>query len=272
MKRKRLFQASSESQSQRISPTLRRTLFGPPLLLDWESSAAYDELFARIWEAVKPADFIEEMFTVDVVSLEFEVLRWRRLKLSMMRKRVLGRLEDMLRVEARYPLYLDYFVNDLSEILERNLPKDEVNSAHALAQQFAQLEEQALVKVNNILAGIGLRMERLLDGARDRKVNELVKEYARRESTTMQLIDEILSGAGTNMDVLMAEALERTLDYVERIDRLTTIAEDRRNAMLREIDHRRPILAEALRQTVQQIEHEELEVVKKGPADEENVA
>ena len=52
----------------------------------------------------------------------------------------------------------------------------------------------------------------------------------------------------------MAEALVRALDYVERIDHLTTIAESRRNASLREIDRRRPLLAEMLRRTVQQIE------------------
>jgi hypothetical protein len=47
-------------------------------LLEGEDAAAYDQLFARICSAVKPVDIIEEIFVADLVSLEWEVLRWRR--------------------------------------------------------------------------------------------------------------------------------------------------------------------------------------------------
>ena len=50
------------------------------------------------------------------------------------------------------------------------------------------------------------------------------------------------------------------------------IAESRRNASLREIDRRRPLLAETLRHTVQQIESDELEVIETTPAKGENAA
>ena len=39
------------------------------------------------------------------------------------------------------------------------------------------------------------------------------------------------------------------LEYIERIDRLTTIAESRRNSSLREIDRRRAVLGETLRRS-----------------------
>ena len=41
------------------------------------------------------------------------------------------------------------------------------------------------------------------------------------------------------IDTLTAQNLATDFDYIERIDRLTTIAESRRNASLREIDRRR---------------------------------
>jgi len=47
-------------------------------------AAAYDQLLARICAAVKPIDIIDEMFINDVVSLEWEILRWRRFKLSLL--------------------------------------------------------------------------------------------------------------------------------------------------------------------------------------------
>ncbi len=61
------------------------------------------------------------------------------------------------------------------------------------------------------------------------------------------------------------------LDAVERLDHLTKIAEDRRNAMLREIERRRTALAEALRRNVQEIETE-YEVVAKTSAELETAA
>jgi hypothetical protein len=41
-------------------------LFGPQILLAGEDAAAYDQLFARICAAVKPADIVEEIFVADL--------------------------------------------------------------------------------------------------------------------------------------------------------------------------------------------------------------
>lgn len=49
------------------------------------------------------------------------------------------------------------------------------------------------------------------------------------------------------------------------MDRLTTIAEGRRNASLREIDRRRPALGERLRQSAQDVEDSEFEVIETAP-------
>jgi hypothetical protein len=70
---------------------------------------------------------------------------------------------------------------------------------------------------------------------------------------------------------LTLEPLVEELDNIERIDRLTTIAETRRNAMLREIDRRRAVLSEALRRQVQEVEGE-FKVVEKTPAEAKNAA
>jgi hypothetical protein len=76
-KRVRVDPKRSKSKSVTSAPAPRWTLFGQPLLLDGEDAAAYDELHARIYAAVKPVDVIDEMFIADVVFLEWEILRWR---------------------------------------------------------------------------------------------------------------------------------------------------------------------------------------------------
>jgi hypothetical protein len=89
-----------------------------------------------------------------------------------------------------------------------------------------------------------------------------VQEYVRHESEAVTLVDEHVAGAGTSMDSLLADALANKLDDIERIDRLTAVAEGRRNASLREIDRRRVVLGETLRRTVQEVEEKERKLLE----------
>ena len=177
---------TNKSKTEIAAPSVperaqRLALFGPPPLIEGEDAAAYDQLLARICAAVKPVDIIDEMFIADVVSLEWEVLRLRRLKWSLIRARALEALEDFLGENLDYDLYSEHFADDLAEILQDNLPEDQVNSAQTLAHECARNEADAVDKVKKILAGIGLDMDEVLDDAKGRKAKELVQEYVRRE-------------------------------------------------------------------------------------------
>ena len=143
----------------------RLALFGPPPLLEGEDAAAYDQLLARICAAVKPVDIIDEMFIADVVSSEWEVLRLRRLKWSLIRARGLEALEDFLAEKLDYDLYSEHFADQLAEILQVNLPEDQAEDAQTLARKRARNEPDAVDKVNKLLAGISLAMDDILDGA-----------------------------------------------------------------------------------------------------------
>ena len=63
----------------------------------------------------------------------------------------------------------------------------------------------------------------------------------------------------------LAHLLDRQIDYIERLDRLTTVAEGRRNASLYEIDRRRVLLGETMRRTFQEIEVDEVKVIEAPP-------
>jgi hypothetical protein len=168
--------------------------------------------------------------------------------------------------------YAEYFVDDLAEILRDNLPEDQVKDAQTLARECARNEPDADEKVNELLAGIRLDMNDILDGARARKAKELVQEYVRREPDAVTLVHELLTDAGVSMDGLMADALAEKLDDIERVDRLIIIAESRRNACLHEIERRRAVLGKTLRRSVQEIENGEFEVIETPPAQGENAA
>jgi hypothetical protein len=269
--------SKTEIAAPRVRVRLQRlALFGPPPLLEGEDAAAYDQLLASICAVVKPVDIIDEIFITDVVTSEWEVLRWRRLKSSLIRARGLEALEDFLaeQLELDYDLYAEHFADHLAEILQDNLPEDQPDSVQTLANQCARNEPNAADKVNELLAGMRLDMDMddILASARARKAKELVQDYVRREPDAVTLIHQLLTGAGESMDGLTADALAEHLDYIERIDRLTSVAESRRNASLHEIDRRRAVLGETLRRSVQEIEDGEFEEIESTPAQGKNAA
>jgi hypothetical protein len=240
-------------------------LFGPPPILAGEDETAYDELIGRVYAAIKPVDVIDEMLIADTVASEWEFLRWSRLKLSLIQACAAKGLKEFLNSKLEYDLYREGFVQDLTEILQDNLPEEDADRLQRLARDCATGETDAIDSVNEILSGINLRMGRLLDKAsdnraevldkaRDNRAEELVKEYVRRESGAVALIDDLLAKAGMTIDALIASHLDEQLQWLERVDRLTTIAETRRNASLREIDRRRSALGGKLRRSIQEIE------------------
>jgi hypothetical protein len=85
----------STAKSNSIT-SARLSLFGRPQLLEGEDAATYERLVSLICAAVKPVDIIDEMFIADLVSLEWDVLRLRRLRLSLIRGRGLERLKYVL--------------------------------------------------------------------------------------------------------------------------------------------------------------------------------
>jgi hypothetical protein len=179
-------------------------------------------------------------------------------------------LEGFLREKLDYELCSERFADDLAEILQDDLPEEQAEAAQTLARKCAQGEADAVDKVKKILAISGRELADILDNARANEAEELVREYVRREPDAVTLVHELLTDAGMSMDALMADALAEKLDDIERIDRLTTIAESRRNASLREIDRRRAVLGETLRRSVQEIEDGEFQVIETTPAQGKN--
>ena len=162
----------------------RLAVFGPPLLLEGEDAAAYDQLLARFCAAVKPVDVIDEMLTADIVALEWEVLRWRRLKRTLMQEVALKALERFLidRLESNYALHEEHFQSYLTEILKNNLPPEQADSAEMLAAECTPNTDEANDKLGKVLSSIGLG-NNVLDDARADKAKELAQEYVRVNET-----------------------------------------------------------------------------------------
>jgi hypothetical protein len=269
-------ESKTEIAAARVPGQVQRlAVFGPPLLLEGEDSAAYDELLGRICAAVKPVDIIDEMFIADIVALEWELLRWRRLKSTLMQEAGFKALKNFLAGKLDYDLYSERVADRLTEILRDKVPEEQADFVRTLVRKCARNERNAVKKINEMLACIHLDMGGIRLCARYDKAEELVQAYQRREPDVVTLVHDLFTDAGVSLDTFMAKALAEKIDDIERIDRLTAIAETRRNAALREIDRRRAVLGEALRRSVQEIEDDDFadgELVLEVPPAEGNVA
>ena len=76
-------ESRSKPLSSAIRPTERWAVFGLPPLIDSEALSNYEELYAGISEAIKPADILEKIWICDIVDRTWEVLRLRRVKANL---------------------------------------------------------------------------------------------------------------------------------------------------------------------------------------------
>ena len=80
---KRIFQCLPQEQQFVFAKSSEaaelQVLFGPPALLPAESPVEYWRLYSLLQAELAPAGVIEKMWLRDLVDLQWEVRRWRRL-------------------------------------------------------------------------------------------------------------------------------------------------------------------------------------------------
>ena len=112
-------------------------------------------------------------------------------------------------------------------------------------------------------------MQKVLAGLDARDTLSLSRRWAARELDAVGQVEAVLAAAGLGLDHVMAQTLRVRIGEIERIDRMTALAEARRNAALREIAHHRANFAESLRraaQAAERIDDDAFEVVASSAA------
>jgi len=192
--------------------------------LDYE---AYAEDFAAALAAIL-AEILEEARQKDLAEEAAEILAEARQE---------DLAEEILEESGQEDL-----AEEAAEISEESLREYLAEEASELAHQYVRSEPDAVERVRQLLEADGRDADRMLDQilqqAKDQRAEALGRAYVRREPEAVQLVNEFLESSGRTMHDLTVEALPQNLDEIERIDRLLTIAETRRNISLREIDRR----------------------------------
>jgi len=92
--------------------------------------------------------------------------------------------------------------------------------------------------------------------------DKLVERWMANDPAAIRRVEKILASIDLTMDGLTARAFVSDIENFERIDRLQTTAEARRNAVLREIDRHRSSLARTLRESIQGVEEAEFQTIE----------
>jgi hypothetical protein len=163
--------------------------FGPPPLIEGEDAAVYGDFLAGISAVVKPKDFLEEIWTRDVVDLTWEILRMRRLKAALVTSALSIGLKELLAAaladEAR-----------VENILKR----------------WAARDRGAINEIDKLLASRGLTMEgvaaRTLAANIDavERIDRMVMSAEGRRNIALRELERHRSA--------VAEALRRATDDV----------------------------------------------------------
>jgi hypothetical protein len=122
------------------------------------------------------------------------------------------------------------------------------------------------LKAGILRASMGVGVERVLAGVgvSSFERDSLSENWAAGDESARNEFDAILTKAGLTIDDVTATTLASRMDDFERIDRMLSSAEARRNNALREIDHHREALGAAIRGAIDEVTDAEFRDVETG--------
>jgi hypothetical protein len=95
--------------------------FAPPSLFRDEDGPSYETLRARVAEAVRPADFVEEIWMHEVVELVWETVRLRRQKAALINSCTgegIRRLLSALDYDDAFEIAKDWFAREPAAVAD----------------------------------------------------------------------------------------------------------------------------------------------------------
>jgi hypothetical protein len=228
------------------SITKQFAAFGRPPLIPGEDLAAYNSLLLDICERVQTADVLERIFVRDIVDLQWEVLRLRRLKASFMAIKVREAVEAAL--------------EPLMEQGEDGQEDDEQTEQGEEGEEQADQADQADQEE-------GEQTKQAEEGAEqadeDDEPQELsvIDAWALRDPGAIDEVNKLLASQGLTVETVSASSLCENLDTVNVVDSMIAEAERRRNDALRELERHRTSFARALDRAITQVDDVEYQVI-----------
>jgi hypothetical protein len=107
----------SKASAALPAPSMTELSFlGAPPLIPGESAEDYEKLLNAVTNTMKPVDSMETIWTRDIVDLQWDIIRFRRIKADLITRRYKGSTDDLSTVRGP--------VEGVKKILARTLHDD----------------------------------------------------------------------------------------------------------------------------------------------------
>src|ERR1700722_12359069 len=120
-------------------PFRRSVPSGPPPLLEGEDARVYNEMLDRVFAAVSPTDFIEEIWARDLVDVTWAKFRYRRLLAALMSNEVWQDVNDQ--ASSRAEAEIELMEGSEKEEMDKLMDSDSSLSWEAAMAKYPRANE-----------------------------------------------------------------------------------------------------------------------------------
>jgi hypothetical protein len=161
------------------SPSMTDLSFlGAPPLIPGEVATAYQQLLTAVTSVMKPANFLESIWTRDVVDLQWEIIRFRRIKADLLTDRY-----EQARRLPMIPLVSTQTENSNGQLA--NIVAININTIERIDRMVMTMEARrnaAYHEAERHRIGLGEQLRRAAEQVEDaefREVDDALREQER---------------------------------------------------------------------------------------------
>ena len=143
------------------------SFLGAPPLIPGESAADYERLLAAVTDEIKPADPVEAIWTRDVVDLQWDIIRFRRIKADFITHRYEHRMHTLSFVSNR--------TDNLNGAVA-NVVANDINTLERIDRMVMTMEARrnaAYREIERHRIGLGERLRRAVEQVEDAEFREV---------------------------------------------------------------------------------------------------
>jgi len=159
-------------------------ILGPPALLPGEDPAAYRALSEQLTAAVKPQDFIEQVWVRDFVDITWETSRLRRFRAAMIVSGYGAAIKEILVPQLNYSR-----ASDFAEKWLRNDKQTRADFKALLVQLGLTMDDVHGRALDHKIKSIG-RVDQMIEAAEHRRRLIFLEVERRREMLARRMRDE----------------------------------------------------------------------------------
>jgi hypothetical protein len=188
----------SQSASKALS---RPELFGPPPILEGENAKDYYELLERVFSAIGPTDFIEEIWARDLTDVVWSMFRWRRILAALLDDDVWDKVNNKASERAEQEAKLLELPEKEKEEMDKLLDTSDLTWEESMAKyprandKFQVLWSKAKADLNvdliqaRVITNNLDKIERIecLIAIAQRRIDEVIREFDRHRLIRAQL-------------------------------------------------------------------------------------